>query len=193
MNRDPARGRLARGVVVALWLPYLALNTAFPGPGLTYGLGLAIAAASVGALLLAGATSRELFLRPAPLSRVGAVLLLAVLVTLPLAVAVGRGQRLEWLGTFGAAPASAIAQEVYFRAALLAALDGLSRGRHGVSVQALLFAFWHARAFREVDPGPALLVLLGAGVVGLAWGWQVRRDRTVIYATIEHALLLAAL
>jgi hypothetical protein len=48
----PARlsPRAAAGIVLALRAPYAALNAAFPGPRLTYALGLLIAALALGAL-----------------------------------------------------------------------------------------------------------------------------------------------
>jgi hypothetical protein len=49
--RLPAR--LAAWAVIALWLPYAALNTIFPGPHLTYALGLALAALGLALLWLA--------------------------------------------------------------------------------------------------------------------------------------------
>jgi hypothetical protein len=44
---------LAAWAVIALWLPYAALNTIFPGPHLTYTLGLALAALGLALLRLA--------------------------------------------------------------------------------------------------------------------------------------------
>lgn len=54
------RADTASVFVVTLWLPYLALNTVFLGGGLAYALGLAIAAVSSSALLLAGMTREGL-------------------------------------------------------------------------------------------------------------------------------------
>src|SRR5205823_4423534 len=51
--------RAAAGIVLALWVPYAALNAVFPGPRLTYGLGLLIAALALGALRLAGVPPRQ--------------------------------------------------------------------------------------------------------------------------------------
>lgn len=181
--------------VLALWPPYVALNTIFPGPALTYALGGTIALTALALLVLAGLRAEELLVRVALPSREGGLALAALAAILPLAVVAGQGERWDWLEAFVAAPASGIAQELYFRAALLATLERLSTGRPGVAVsgQALLFALWHLRAFRVVWWPQALVVLLGAFVAAWIWGWQVRRDRTVTYAAAQHAIFLAVL
>src|SRR5262245_33874376 len=127
--RPAIRGRisvpLAAWLVVALWVPYALLNTLFPGPALTYALGMALALAGLALLWLAGITPRACFVRLAPLSWRGALLLGLLLVFIPAALLAGRGQPPSWLDDIVYAPASALAQELYFRAALLAALTRL--------------------------------------------------------------------
>ena len=183
---------LAAGIVIALWAPYAALNTLFPRPGASYALGLLLAGLALGALWLAGVGPRQCFVRPAPLSRSGAVLLAALTCFVPLALLAGRAQVWDWTGDLVYAPASGIAQELYFRSALLAALVRLCPGRPRlvVAAQALLFALWHARAYRVVPAGPASAVLVLVFVGGLLWGWQVLRDRTVLYAAAQHTIFL---
>ena len=100
--------RAAAGIVLALWVPYAALNAVFPGPRLTYGLGLLIAALALGALRLAGVPPRQCFVRLAPLSWPGAALLAALSTFVPFALLAGRGQPWDWTGTLLYAPASGL-------------------------------------------------------------------------------------
>jgi hypothetical protein len=179
-------------LVVALWVPYVVLNTLFPGPLLTYALGLLIAALALAALWLGGTPPWACFVRVDQLSLRGAVLLAAMLSFIPAALLLGRGQPLSWLNDLVYAPASALGQELFFRSALLVALNRLSRGSSGAAVglQAAAFALWHVRAFRVVSFAPAAGVLAVTFVAGLLWGVQVARDRTLLYAAAEHTLFL---
>ena len=186
---------LAAGVVFALAAPYTLLNTLFPGPVLTYACGLAIARVALGALWLAGIPLAACGVRVAPLSRQGALALGALLLYLPLALWLGASHPRDWVAKLVYVPASALGQELYFRGALLGALRqmGATRGgRWAVALQALAFALWHLRAFRVVGPGLALLVLGGTCAAGAVWGWQTRRDGTLLYATTQHLLFLLA-
>jgi hypothetical protein len=186
---------LAAGIVIALAVPYTVLNTLFPGPVLTYASGLAIALVALGVLWLAGMPPAACAVRVAPLSRRGALVLGGLLLYLPVALWLGSGHPRDWVAVLVYAPASALGQELYFRGALLAVLGqiGAARGRRAVALQALAFAVWHVRAFRVVAPGLALLALSGTFVAATMWGWQTRRDGTLIYACLQHtAFLLAA-
>lgn len=181
--------------VIALWLPYAALNTIFPGPVVTYGLGMALAILGVALLRLSGVSLREGFVRLAPLSRQGAMLLLVLLPVLPVAWIAGRLQPWSPLDDLVYAPASAVAQELYFRASLLIALTLVLRGRKHAALllQAVLFGLWHLRAFVTVPLAPAAGIILATTVAGAVWGLQTRRDGTMVYAAAQHALFLALL
>ncbi|HEV2238253.1 MAG TPA: CPBP family intramembrane glutamic endopeptidase [Ktedonobacterales bacterium] len=183
---------LAAGIVIALLLPYTVLNTLFPGPVVTYALGLVLAALALGALWLAGVAPGACGVRVAPLSRRGAWALLALALYVPATVLAGVSQPWSWVAALVYAPASALGQELYFRGALLAAVRRLMPARqwHAVALQALAFAVWHVRAFRVVAPGLALLALGGTALAGAVWGWQARRDSTLLYAWLEHTLFL---
>jgi membrane protease YdiL (CAAX protease family) len=183
---------VAAWIVVGLAAPYTLLNTLFPGPLLTYTLGMAIALLAVGALALAGIAPRELGVRLAPLSHEGAAVLALMLLFIPGAALAGRIQPLDWLDDLVYAPTSALAQELYFRGALLAALSRLSRGdaRLAITVQAGIFALWHLRAFAVATIPQAVGVLALSLLAGLLWGWQVRRDGTILYSFLEHTLFL---
>jgi Type II CAAX prenyl endopeptidase Rce1-like len=184
--------RHAAWLVVALWVPYAALNTIFPSPIVTYTLGLLLAACALGMLLLSDESPRTLYLRLVLPSRVGLLILLPMLVFIPGALLAGRGQPFRPLDDLIYAPASALGQELYFRAALLVALARLCarRPRLAVVVQAALFSLWHVRAFLVVATLPALGALLLTFVAGLLWGTQASRDRTILWSVVEHTLFL---
>lgn len=181
--------------VLGLWIPYTVLNALFPGPLVTYALGLVLAALALALLHVAGVPLRDCFVRLAPLSRQGALLLLPLMVVLPAAWLAGRLQPWNWLYYLVYAPASALAQELYFRAGLLVALRLLLRGRERMALvlQSVLFGLWHLRAFGVVPPAPAAGIVLATFIAGMFWGMQVQRDRTILYAAIQHALFLALL
>jgi hypothetical protein len=184
---------LAAWAVIALWLPYVALNMIFPGPQITYLLGLALAALGVLLLRLSGMSLGECYARVGPLSRQGALLLLPVLVALTAALIVGRLQPWRPLDDLVYAPMSALAQELYFRGGLLVALATVCRGRKRVALaaQGALFGLWHLRAFTAVPLLPAAGIIVATTIAGLLWGLQTQRDRTMLYAAAEHALILA--
>jgi hypothetical protein len=177
----------AVSIVIALWLPYMLLNLFFPGPALTYALGLVIALLALSSLKLAHVPAVGIY--PHIPSRESVVALGILTLFIPFAVLIGRSQPWDWLGNMVYAPASALGQELYFRSALLTAV-GPRGSRRAILLQATLFALWHARAFRVVPTWEALLVLLGTFVAGILWGWQARRDNTTFYAFIQHLLFL---
>lgn len=186
---------LAAWAVVGLWLPYTVLNTVFPGPQLTYALGLTLVLVAIGLLRLAGVSARDYFVRLAPLSWQGAMLLLVPMLALPVALAVRGVQPWRWLDNLVYAPASALAQELFFRASLLVALAIIGRGgqRTALLLQGVLFGLWHARAFTVVAWPQALAVVILTGLLGMLWGLQVQRDRTMLYTAAQHTLFLILL
>ena len=190
---EPPRISAGRAwLVVALWLPYAVLNTLFPGPVLTYGLGLLISLLALALLLLGGVPLRDCFLRAEHLSWQSGVLLLALSIFIPAVLLLGRGQQFRLLDDLVYAPASALGQELFFRSALLVALQRLASGKLGaaLALQAGCFALWHARAFTVVAVAPALGVLVVTFAAGLLWGVVVVRDRTLLYAAAQHTLFL---
>lgn len=184
--------RRAAWLVVGLWLPYAALNTLFPGPAVTYALGLLGAACALVLLWRTGSGPRACFVRVAALSRSGAAILGVLSLYIPAVLLAGRGKGFDLLGDLVYAPASALGQELYFRSALLVALLRLCRSRPwlALSIDALLFGLWHVRAFRVIAWAPALGVVLATALAGLLWSLQVRRDRTMVYAFALHTLFL---
>ena len=188
----PRGAPAAPGLVVALWAPYTALNTVFPGPLPTYTLGLILAGVAITALMWDGETPRDLGLSLAWPSAMGLLALAALSLFIALALIMGRAQPWRPLDDLVYAPASALGQEIYFRAALVAALRRLRTvpGCAAGPIQALLFALWHVRAFTVVPAALAVAVLVGTFAAGATWGWQAQRDHTILYALAEHTLFL---
>jgi hypothetical protein len=157
------------------------------------GLGLAIGAAAVGLLLRSRWTAADCYLGPGRLSLRGALALAWLLVLWPFVLATG-----EWVGWDTARALTqalgGVAQELYFRAALLPLLVVLLPGRRwtALTLHAVLFTVWHGGALL-VTPAEALAgvvaLLVVAFLAGLSWGWQTLHDGTVRWAMAHHALL----
>jgi hypothetical protein len=103
------------------------------------------------------------------------------------------------LAVFLLAPASAFAQELYFRACLLPAMHRALPGRPAAAnlTHAALFALWHvpkALIYSPINPlVGALMIATVTGVAGFGWGWQVRHDGTISWSTLHHWLLLSVM
>lgn len=179
--------------VAALVAPYTALNVAPLEPFVRYAAGLVFAHAALGILVWAGlrrvpALGGAVSLLRAPLLRVG----FATLGAATLALLLDRGRPLDWLWVVLYAPASALAQELYFRGHLLAALDELypNAPQAAVVLQAGAFAVWHARAFLEAEGVVATFFVAGTFAAGLIWGSLVRRQGSLASSVVTHTLAL---
>lgn len=170
-------------VLFALYLPepYASLLAFFPG------------IAGVGVLLWSGLSPRDCYLTLKIPSRAGALLLtLLTLAMLPVAwsgLVAGGWAGLDGWQLLVFAPASGIAQELYFRSSLLPALERVFNRRQALLGSSALFALFHIGMLR-VAPIWAVSSALGLTfIIGLGWGWQVQRDRSVLWAMAHHALL----
>jgi membrane protease YdiL (CAAX protease family) len=117
-----------------------------------------------------------------------AVFVFALAAILP----VGTWAGWSWLAALVYAPASGIAQELFFRAALLPAAEWTLKGRPGLALilHAALFGLWHIGPLFVGAPLWAVIaVTLVPFVSGIGWGWQVRHDGTVIWAMLQHSLI----
>ena len=187
----------AVGAILVLWAGYTALQTLFvvgvvPEPW-SAGLGFLPGVLGVVVLTGAGMSRRQLFLQAAPLSRRGFAVLAGIFV-LGLAVIVpfGTWRGWNWMMALVYAPASGISQELFFRAALLPALllTLKQRPRLALTLHALLFGLWHIGPFFVGAPiWAGVAVVLVPVVCGIGWGWQVKHDRTVLWAMIQHSLI----
>ena len=97
----------------------------------------------------------------------------------------------SWVVMLIYAPASGIAQELYFRSTLLPALMKVFTGRGllALSISSLMFALYHLSMFLVAPAGVAVSAMVVTFLAGMGWGWQVGRDKTVFWAMAHHALL----
>lgn len=184
---------VALGVVLVMWLIYSGLTWQPPPEPWYTILSLIPGSVSIAVLYASGLSKEWRFIRISRLSRPG--FLAIVLVTFALAPILLSGTWSGWNGldalVYG--PVSAVAQELFFRAALLAGLLQVQpqRPRLAIMAHALLFVLWHANTFREAgNVGISLAIGLVLFAVGLGWGWAAKRDRTIVWTTIHHALFL---
>ncbi len=149
---------------------------------------------SVIVLLLSGLCLSDLYLRFGRISPQGLLSLGAVTVLLlPILISSTGFSGWKWLPALVYAPASGIGQELYYRAALLPALEKAFNGRKGTALlsQAVIFVGYHFRTFRSVPTVPiGILVALVLFLAGWGWAWQVQRDKTIVWAVGQHSLFL---
>lgn len=185
--------RITLVLILVLWLVYTLLFVLYLPEPFASLLGFLPGLLGVGMLVRAGYSTGECYLSLRRPSRAGVLLLtLLTLAMLPVALtglqAVGWAN-LDWMQLLVFAPASGIAQELYFRAALLPALKKVFSRRLALLTSSGLFALFHLGMLR-VAPFWAVLSALGLTFgVGFGWGWQVHRDHTVLWAMVHHALL----
>jgi len=146
------------------------------------------------ALFAAGLTRADTNLRLARLSWPGAATLAVVTVLLlPILGSSTSWNGWRWLPALVYAPASGIAQELYFRSSLLPVMERAFPGRKTVAllVHSVIFVGFHYPTFLALPSiGLGLIVALVLFAAGCGWGWQVQRDRTVVWAMVQHSLFL---
>jgi membrane protease YdiL (CAAX protease family) len=188
---------LAVGCVILFWLIYTILQTlsvletigeipyAFLGfiPGLL----------GVGVLLFAGISSQDCFLTLKPISTKGFLVLVAIAIfALSAMLPFGVWQGWSWMAALVFAPMSGISQELFFRSALLPAMRSILKNKPFIALlfHSVLFGLWHiGPLFMGAPIGAVIAIMLVPFISGLGWGWQVVRDRTVIWAMIQHSLI----
>ncbi len=188
----------AATIVLALWIVYTAIYTAPLTDAGHVILEFLPGLLAVAVLWWAGYRNGDWTMRAAPLSRPGLVALILVVPVLLAPVLSGKWVGFDPLATIVLPVASGVAQELFFRGALLPASIRLCGGRsmRGVVLQAVLFGLWHApQAYLSTPAGTSPWVgVIALPVVtflaGLGWGWQVHRDRTVVWAMGEHVIFL---
>lgn len=152
---------------------------------------------SICVLLASGFTREECSLTICWFSKSGiAVLALTFLLLFPILLSSTGDVRWNPLGAFVYAPASALAQELFFRSALLPALTkGLGgRSQLALPIHCLIFVAYHLRTFTSIGAiGPSIGVGLVLFLAGLAWGWESQKDRTVLWTSVQHSMFLAAM
>jgi membrane protease YdiL (CAAX protease family) len=180
-------------MTLLLWGIYTTFQIIFLDQHFVDLIGFLAGTLAIASLMISGLTLSDCYLRSAPISRkgawlYGAIFLLWVAIVLP----TGGKFQWDWKSTFIFAPATSIAQEIFFRSALLPALLRILKGnfRWALLAHSLLFAVWHLGVFTTgAPPAAAMAVTLVPFLISFAWGWQVHRDRTVLWAILHHTIL----
>ena len=188
---------IAIGMVFLLWLSYTAIQTLTVTGHIPDAMSavLSLVPGIFGILVLAaaGLAREQLFLRMAPLSWKGFLVLAGIfLFALSAILPFGAWRGWNWMAALVYAPASGVAQELFFRSALLPAFLLILKERSSLALllHALLFGLWHIGPLFVGAPIWAVLaVMLVPFVSGIGWGWQVMHDRTVYWAMVQHTLI----
>lgn len=196
-DRKLLRPAIAVGIVICLWLGYATLQTLSVVEGVNVStaalLGFLPGLLGIVVLLAGGFSRVDCYLRIRPLSWRGFAVLAAVFVFALVAILpAGEWQGWSWVTALVYAPASGMAQELFFRAVLLPALEWMIKRRPGLALilHSALFALWHIGPLFLGAPAWAVVAILCVPFLsGIGWGWQVRHDRTVLWAMVQHSLI----
>jgi membrane protease YdiL (CAAX protease family) len=191
-----SRFRTAVAATIFLWAVFTAIHALDLDGPLGAILFFVPGLAGIGTLVLLGSGREDCYLRLAPLSRSGFIALAAFLPLLVPILLSGEWVGWGWLRVLVYAPASGIAQELFFRATLLPVFLMIFNGRplFAVFLHSVVFALWHIPLAAMTAPmGGAIAVTIVTFAGGMAWGWQVQRDRTLVWAVSEHCLFLMAM
>jgi membrane protease YdiL (CAAX protease family) len=188
---------LVIAVILLLWVGYTVLQTSAVighiSEGWSAALGFLPGVLGVAVLLSAGMKCEDCYLVAKPISLPGVAVLAGVFVfalSTMLPAMVWRGW--SWRAALILAPAGGVAQELFFRCSLLPAFERLLGNRHRLAlvIHAILFGLWHIGPLFVGAPVWAVIaVMLVPLLSGIGWGWQVMRDRTVLWAMIQHSLI----
>jgi membrane protease YdiL (CAAX protease family) len=147
----------------------------------------------IGVLLSTGLSREACYLRIGRPSWQGVAVLAAVFVfALAAVLPFGEWQGWSWTAALLYAPASGISQELFFRASLLPAMEAVLRRRPvaALLLHSILFGLWHiGPLFLGAPIGAVIAVIVVPFLSGIGWGWQVQRDRTVLWAMVQHSLI----
>lgn len=195
--RVDRKSLLPLSVTALLAAAYTYLEFVQPPEPWYAGLSLAIALVAVAILRSSGFSREALRLRFAPLSGCGALMLLAAtLLMLPILGSSTGFVGWRWLPALFFAPASGIAQEVFFRGSVLPVLERALPGRSRVALlcHTAVFVGWHLRTFTLLPSLPvAFLVGAVLALAAIAWGRQVQRDGTVAWSIGQHSVFLVVM
>jgi membrane protease YdiL (CAAX protease family) len=187
------RIQLSSSITLLLWGIYTTFQIIFLDQPFVALIGLLVGILAITALLMSGLSFADCYLKFSPISKRGAWLYIAIfMLWLGIVIPTGGKPQWDWQAIFIFAPATSIAQEIFFRSALLPALLLLLRGnfRRALFIHSILFAIWHMGVFTtNAPPAAAMVVILVPFLISFAWGWQVHRDRTVLWSILHHTLL----
>lgn len=131
----------------------------------------------------------DLFLRIKKISRVGVILIIIYLLISLIINLFGELGGISITSILIIAPLSGITQELYFRCSLQVVFEQHYSYRTANIIQSIFFIWWHLRLFLEhFHPLAWLGLVAGLGFFGLAWGFQSRKDGTILYVIILHVL-----
>jgi membrane protease YdiL (CAAX protease family) len=197
LEKSPWRFGIATTIVILLWGGYTTLQTMTVvgriSEGWSAALGFLPGVLAVTALLFLGMTREECFLVIHSISKAGFIVLVIVFVfalSTMLPVMVWNGW--SWKAALILAPAGGIAQELFFRSALLPTLRSVfnRRPRVALVIHSVLFGLWHIGPLFLGAPAWAVIAVMAVPFLsGIGWGWQVVHDRSVIWAMIQHSLI----
>ena len=183
--------------VLLLWAGYTTLQTlgvmGHISVDMSAALGFIPGVLGVTILLLVGFKREDCFLVFNPISGKGLAILVVVFVfALSAMLPVMVWQGWSWKAALILAPAGGIAQELFFRSALLPALRHLFRRSAKIALvsHSVLFGLWHIGPLFLGAPVWAVIAVMTVPFLsGIGWGWQVVNDRTVIWAMVQHSLI----
>lgn len=187
---------LAIVLVLLLWLVYTVMQTLSVLELISQDaylvLGFLPGVVGVIILLLSGFSREQCYLQCKAPSLKGILVLIGIFIfALAAVLPFGEFKGWDWRAALILAPAGGIAQELFFRSALLPAVLVKMPGRPilGIVLHSVLFALWHIGPLFVGAPLWAVFaVMLVPFLCGIGWGWQVNRDRTVIWAMVQHSL-----
>ena len=197
LSRDVSKPGFVVGSIIILWAGYTIFQVlsvvGYISVDASVVLGFVPGLLGVYILLASGLTHWDCFLVIKPLSLKGfwvlaGIFVFALAAVLPFSV----WQGWSWKAALVYAPASGIAQELFFRSVLLPVIGASIKKRPNLALilHAVLFGLWHIGPLFVGAPAWAVIaVMLVPFLCGLGWGWQVQRDRTVIWAMIQHSLI----
>jgi membrane protease YdiL (CAAX protease family) len=185
--------QLSSLITLLLWGIYSTFQIIFLDQPFVDLIGFLAGILAIAVLLTSGFSLTDCHLRFAPISKRAAWLYVVIfLLWLGVVLPTGGKPHWDWQAIFIFAPATAIAQEIFFRSALLPVLFHTLKGNFGwaLFIHSILFAIWHMGVLTtNAPPAAAMAVILVPFLISFAWGWQVHRDRTVLWAILHHTLL----
>jgi Type II CAAX prenyl endopeptidase Rce1-like len=181
-------------VTLSMGVLYTALDMLQPPEPVHSLLAFAPGTISLIALRGAGLSRAELNVRLAWISLPGlAALAVTTILLLPILGSSTSWVGWRWMPALVYAPASGIAQELYFRSSLLPGLERAFNHRKAMALflHSALFVGFHFRTFQAIPSLPLVLVVIVVlFLAGCGWGWQVQRDHTVVWSMLQHSLFL---
>ncbi len=197
MQSQPERikFRVLFGLIILLWIASVVLFALYLDEPLASFLAFTPGILGVGILYGYGFNPDECYLIMRPISRKGLVIYIAMLALMIPVVYTGLQARtfagLDLIQILVYAPASGIAQELFFRSVLLPVLICAlsSKVWLAIIIDSILFALYHTGMFAVAPLWAAVSALLITFMAGLGWSWHVQRDRTVYWAMLHHSCL----